>query len=160
MEQIKREKILKFVKEFVEKGKLLQLATLENDQPWVVSCWYTVDDDFTFYWISGQEARHTLELKRHNKVACTVTPHYSLEKLGQKVQSLSFEGVAEEVSGIKLENIYKNFVARWTLATRHINLDRIKKGLSGSRLYKVKATKLVWYDEINFPDDSRQEIVL
>ncbi len=137
----------------------MQLATVDNGQPWVINCWYTFDDEWNFYFISGQESRHTLELLKHNKVACTITPHYPLEKLGQKVQSLSFEGIAEEVSGFGLTDVFNNFTAKWKLAKNNISVENIKKGI-GSKLYKVKATKMVWFDEINFPDNPRQEINL
>jgi len=78
----------------------------------------------------------------------------------QKVQGLFFEGVVEEIGDISLVNVFNNFVAKWKLAINHINLDRLKKGAPGSKLYKARATKMVWFDEVNFPDDPRQEIVL
>ncbi|MFA6461671.1 MAG: pyridoxamine 5'-phosphate oxidase family protein [Candidatus Woesearchaeota archaeon] len=152
--------ILNYVREYLKKGKLMQLATVKKDQPWIINCWYTFDKDFNFYFISGQTSRHINELKNNPKVACSITPHYPLEKLGQKVQGLSFEGVAKEVSGFSLTEVFNNFVAKWKLAINHINLDRLKEGGAGSKLYVVKATKIVWFDQINFPDNPRQEINL
>ncbi|MBI2436731.1 MAG: pyridoxamine 5'-phosphate oxidase family protein [Candidatus Magasanikbacteria bacterium] len=160
MNTIQQQKVLKYVNEYLEKGKLMQLATVKDKQPWIINCWYTYDANLNFYFISGQTARHIKELKNNEKVACSITPHYTLEKLGQKVQGLMFEGIAEEVSGFSLTEVFNNFIAKWKLATKHINLDRIKKGGAGSKLYKIKATKIVWFDEINFPDNPRQEINL
>ncbi len=157
---IQKRDVLKHVREYAQNGKLMQLATADNNQPWIINCWYTFDDDFNFYFISGENARHVKELKNNKKVACSITPHYSLEKLGQKVQGLMFEGLAEEVSGFSLTEVFNNFTTKWKLATKYIDLDRLKKGGAGSKLYKVKAIKMVWFDEINFPDDPRQEIVL
>jgi uncharacterized protein YhbP (UPF0306 family) len=154
-----REKALKHVVDFLEKGKLMQVATAKDNQPWIINCWYTFDKDFNFYFISGTQRRHILELLENSKVACTITPHYILEELGQKVQGLHFEGVAEEVSGFGLTDVFNNFTAKWKIAKNHISIDKIKQGI-GSKLYCVKATKLVWFDEVNFPDNPRQEINL
>jgi uncharacterized protein YhbP (UPF0306 family) len=154
------QKVLKFAKEYIKKGKLMQLATVKDDQPWIVNCWYTCDDDFNFYFISGPNRRHSEELKNNPKVACSITPHYPLVELGQKVQGFMFEGIAEEVKGVSLTEIFNNFVTKWKLATKHINLKRLKKGGVGSRLYRVKATKIVWFDEVNFPEEPKQEINL
>ena len=159
MKNVEQKKALSYARGFVEKGKLMQVATSKEDQPWIINCWYTFDDDWNFYFISGTQRRHILELRDNPKVACTITPHYILEELGQKVQGLHFEGVAEEVSGFGLTDVFNNFTAKWKIAKDHISVDKIKQGLC-SKLYRVKATKLVWFDEINFPDEPRQEINL
>ncbi len=160
MNNIQQQKVLKYVNEYLRKGKLMQLATVKRGQPWIINCWYIYDDNFNFYFISGQSARHVVELKNNEKVACSIAPHYTLEKLGQKVQGLMFEGVAKEVKGSSLAEVFNNFVARWKFSTNYINLDRLKRGGAGSKLYKIKATKIVWFDEINFSNNPRQEIVL
>ncbi len=154
-----KEEVLQHVKEFVAKGKLMQLATCSDEQPWVINCWYTFDDDFNFYFISGTIRRHTKELIKNPKVAFTITPHYPLDKLGQRVQGVSFEGIAEEVSGFGLTDAFDNFTSKWELATKHISIANIKNGV-GSKLYKIRATKLTWIDEINYPHDSLYELDL
>ncbi len=50
--EISSAKILSLAKEFIQKGKLMQVATTNNNQPWVISCWYTFDDNLNFYFIS------------------------------------------------------------------------------------------------------------
>jgi len=40
-----KQKVLKYVQEYAEQGKLMQVATSENGQPWIINCWYTFDEE-------------------------------------------------------------------------------------------------------------------
>lgn len=149
----------KLIDEYLKEAKLMQLATAKDNQPWVASVWYAHDDNFTLYFISKHHRRHSGELKDNSKVAgAIVVPH---EDLGVKVKGIQFEGEASEVSLVELPKAFELYLKRFPKATDYLkSIQDIIADMTDHRLYKIKPSKIVLFDEVNFPDDPRQELDL
>lgn len=150
----------KLIEEYLKEAKLMQVATAAGNKPWVCSVWYVHDENFNLYFISRKDRRHSKEIKNNSEVAGTIViPHE--EGIGQKVRGIQFEGKAEIIGIGGLFKAYNLLKEKYPNVVKSIpTLDLIKKGSVLVRLYKIIPKTIVLFDEINFPDNPRQEFKL
>jgi len=160
MDEILREKdIENLVREYVDKGLLMQITTSNSGQPWIAHVWFSFDEKLRFYFISNRARRHSKEIRVSPRVACGIVhPHF--EGLGQKVRGLVFEGLAQEIgeASIDLDQAYSCYSSRWPNASSYIKKEDIIRDLTPVRFYRIAPTLFVLFDEVNFPDNPRQEL--
>ncbi len=143
----------KLVKEYLESARLMQVATSVADQPWACSVYFAFDDDFNLYWLSKPTRRHSKEIAQNEKVAGTVVlPHYP----GDKVRGIQFQGIAKELTGEEARAGLAVYSDRHGL--RQERIEAILERTDGHTCYRITPTLFVLFDEVNFPDDPRQEI--
>lgn len=145
--------------DYLKEAKLMSLATCNKDKPWAATVWFAFDDRLNLYFISQNFRRHVAEIKSNPSVAGTIAkPH---KDLGAKVTGVQFEGNANEVSILELPKIFKLFVKRFPNAKANIkSVKNIIENTIKTRFYKIKPVRYVLFDEINFPKNPRQELVL
>jgi uncharacterized protein len=145
------------VKYYLKEARLMQLATVSNNKPWICSVWFAVEDDFTIYFLSKRGRRHSLELSKNNNVAgAIVIP----QKPGEKVRGLQFEGTAERAMGDVLTAARECYVERYPSAAK-MPADVLREATpTSSTFYVIKPRMFVLFDEVNFPDSPRQEMVV
>ncbi|MBI2622017.1 hypothetical protein HYW66_00045, partial [Candidatus Microgenomates bacterium] len=126
---------------------------------WVATVWFTFDNDFNIYFISRHNRRHSQEIAENSSVAgAIVKPH---KTLGDKTQGLQFEGKCSQVKGRELIKAFSIFIKRYPNVVKFIKSARdVITGKTDHRFYKITPTAIVLFDEINFPDNSRQELKL
>lgn len=149
----------KLIEDYLKEAKLMTLATCDKDKPWAATVWFIFDDKLNLYFISQKQRRHSLELKRNPKIAGTIVfPH---EIFGVKVRGIQFEGEAYEASALELPNAYTLFAKRFPKVKENIkSVMDIIKNITRVRFYKIVPSRIVLYDEVNFPDNPRQELLL
>lgn len=144
------------LEEYVQAGKLMQLATLTADgSPALCHVWYACcfrPDRLCF--ISRPDRMHSVNICNDGRVAGGIV-HISLAGLGQVVRGVTFKGLAVELSATPGDALTR-FVQRWPQASKAITLDRPGAGLPASRLYEVRVTEWILFDEENFPNAPRQ----
>jgi uncharacterized protein YhbP (UPF0306 family) len=147
------------IKEYAAGGLLMQVTTCNSGQPWIAHVWYAFDEHMHFYFISNRARRHSKEIRVSSKVACGIV-HPHLEGLGQKVRGLTFEGLAQEIggAGTDLDEAYWCYSAKWPNTSSYIRKDDIIRDLTPVRFYRIQPTLFVLFDEVNFPDNPRQEL--
>jgi len=147
------------VAEYLEKARLMQIATSKNNKPWVATVWFAYDQEFNFYFTSRKSRRHSLEIKNNQNIAgAIVKPH---KTLGVKVQGLQFEGKAKEVGTGELVKAFSLYLKRFPMAVMHIKSTQdIINNLTEQRVYKIIPSKIVFFDEISFSKNPRQELNL
>ncbi|MCL5094167.1 MAG: pyridoxamine 5'-phosphate oxidase family protein [Patescibacteria group bacterium] len=155
-----RTKLEKLIREYLEKGTLMQVATVSNNQPWIASVWYSFDKNLNIYFISGNYRRHSEEIRNHSKVAGSIVQTKYMQELGQESRGLTFEGIAEELGVIDSLKAFENFFKRWPKATKYITKKSIREELTKVRFYKIKPSLIVLFDEVNYPENPRQELIL
>lgn len=152
--------IRKLIEEYLKEAKLMQVATSAGNKPWVCSVWYVHDENLNLYFISRKDRRHSQEIKNNSEVAGTIVIPHS-EGIGQKVRGLQFEGKAEMMGLGGLFKAYQLLKKKYPNIVKHIpSLELIKKGSILVRVYQIIPTTIVLFDEINFPDNPRQELQL
>ncbi len=127
--------IRELVKQVLEKGYLISLATVDDDGVWVADVIYVFDETFDIYWMSQENARHSQALLKNSQVAgaITVTTKPQEDDIG-----LQLEGRAEKIEG-----------DIWEIAIKH----RLKRGKpapikegealdAGESWYKLKPARI------------------
>lgn len=145
--------IKKLIRKYLETGRMMQVATAVDNQPWCCTVYFVADEKFNLYWISTPDRRHSKEIENNTKVAAAIAIKHVP---GKDVIGLQVEGDAELVkdtqeikSTMRIytdrynrdEEWYKDFVA----------------GKSGYKLYRIKPRLIVLFDEETFPDNTRKE---
>lgn len=148
----------KLIEDYLKEAKLMQLATCKDGKPWICSVWYVHDENWNLYFISRKNRRHSLELKENPHIAGTIVfPH--TKGSGEKVRGLQFEGEAFETKGEEIAYAKNLYEAKFDLAER-INLEELMDPDITYCYYIIRPSLFVLFDEINFPDNPRQEITL
>lgn len=82
-----------YVTEIMEDAYVLSLGVSDQDGPWVADVVYVHDADFTLYWISHPESRHSKAIEAHGVAACTIHASWAMDK----ERALQISGTAARV---------------------------------------------------------------
>ena len=88
--------VRELVREVLESGHLMSLATSDDRGVWVSDVIYVHDDQLSIYWLSQRNTRHSRAILKNNRVAATITvsPDSRAPNVG-----LPLTGTAEEIGG-------------------------------------------------------------
>lgn len=146
------------IEEYISEAKLMQIATSKDNKPWVATVWFVSDESLNLYFLSRESRRHSLELKQNQNVAGTIViPH--IIGSGQKVRGVQFEGIAERCNEAEIEKIHKIYMEKFPTA------ESVQKGTTQNlnataKFYTVHPKLMILFDEVNFPNQPRRELVL
>jgi uncharacterized protein YhbP (UPF0306 family) len=141
------------------RGALLHLATCSSDQPWTANCWYAADDDLSLIFLSRTSRRHSTEILANPRVAAGIVDIPAVEGLGQKVQCVTVQGIAEIVPADTLAGAYGVFRSRWPAVGEVASFESVLAQASDFALWRIRPVKFVLFDEVNFPAEPRRELV-
>ena len=96
-----------FVSDYLSKGKIMQLATLTDDQPYLCTVSYVYDEAGNLYWMSSKSSRHSIELTARPKTAVAIVPDPK-QKLGAQLT-----GIATLVDKDHLEEVHNLYAATY-----------------------------------------------
>lgn len=153
--QSMKKKIKSLIEEYLDKARLMQVATSKNSHPWACSVYFAYDDALNLYWLSQPLRRHSQEIRANEKVAGTIVlPHTP----GDDVRGLQFQGVAKELTQKKyIEHAMKFYAKRYGMDAKRVGA--IVENTDGHMCYVVHPTLYVLFDEVNFSDSPRQEYI-
>ncbi len=127
------EDIRQLIKEVLEKGYLMSLATMDSAGLWVSDVIYVHDDDLNIYWMSGLDVRHSKAIHSGSPVAGTIT----ISGQGEDNLGIQFEGIAEKIDGPRYDLTVKHFTKRKkTVPDSEVDV------LQGKSWYVVKPKKI------------------
>lgn len=145
----------KVIEKDIREARMMQVATSVNGQPWNCTVYYASDDALNLYWISMPDTRHSLELGMNSKVSVAIPVKFD----DMTVRGLSLEGTAEEITDAEIiKEKVKLYSDKFSRGDDWYK-DYIK-GNNPHKLYKIKPTKIVLFDRVNFPENDRQELML
>jgi hypothetical protein len=145
--------VIDLIRNYLKEAKLMQIATVNNDQPWACSVYFAYDDVFNLYWISTPSRRHSQEIEKNQRVAGTIVLSHTP---GDKVRGIQFQGIAQEGQDkTKTESAMKLYATRFTMSEDR--MQAIIEHHDNHVCYGITSTMLVLFDEVNFPDNPRQE---
>lgn len=143
-------------RDYVKNIKLMQLATTRNNQPWLCNVWFVMDENDHVYWISRDTRRHSQEIHDNPYVSCTFHQWFD-GGLGQAGQALIMAGHAEKLSGDACKKPYELYAARYPKILEFQTEQEFLQDQGDHYFYKLTPQEIVWWDEKNFPDQSRQK---
>jgi len=116
--------IKKLIQEVLDKGYLMSLATSDEGGVWVADVIYIYDEDFSIYWMSYPNVRHSQAILKNRKVAGTIT---ASEQSGEEL-GIQFDGIAERIDDPRFDLALKFYSKRKKLAPKET--DDILEGHS------------------------------
>lgn len=138
-------KVESLIRQYLPAVNVMQLATSVDGQPWICTVHFYSDESLNFYWSSNRDRRHSQDIEQNQNVACYVLVH---------------ENTSEEnyVIGISVEGTAKFVGTNVDVAVSQAYVNKLQKEADPSReFYSLKPTKIVLFDNKNFPDQARQE---
>lgn len=124
--------IQELIREVLEKGYLMSLATRDKGGVWVADVIYLHDDELNLYWVSDPTVRHSQALEHEAQVAVAITA----SGLGEPNLGIQLVGQAEKLSGSRPDLAKKHWAKR--NKPEPIPAD----WLEGDRWYQLKPTKI------------------
>jgi uncharacterized protein YhbP (UPF0306 family) len=142
----------RIIQEYLTTAQMMHIGTDRGNKPWVTTVYFAADIELNLYWLSRKSRRHSQDISKNPHVsAAIVLPH----NYGDKVRGVQIEGEARELLGVDADagrNIYKS--KYWIVE------DRIMTAAEGGDpqvCYQVRPTKILLYDEVNYPESPSQE---
>lgn len=120
------------IKEVLEKGYLMSLATQDDGGIWVADVIYIHDDELNIYWMSDPDVRHSQAILKNNKVAATIT----VSGPGEKNLGIQLEGAAGKINGARYDLAKKHYAKR-----KKIEPKEMDDVLQGDSWYVLKLSK-------------------
>jgi uncharacterized protein YhbP (UPF0306 family) len=143
--------------QYLDKFSTLQLATVDvdNDQPWVCTVRFVADEQHNLYWASLPTRRHSQEVEKHPKVACTIVVQ---NIIGEPVIGVQIEGTAiMQQPPIGNRSIPEKYASRFKRDQQWV--DDFVAGHTEHRLYKLTPSSIYLFDEKNFPGGQRRKVL-
>ncbi len=142
----------KLAKEYLKTIKIMQLATAENNKPWVCTVHFYADDDLKLWWSSQTTRHHSRHIDKNPLASATMLVH---ENTSEKdyVIAVTATGQASLVKDVP-EGIKQAYITK---------LDRpahLTPPNNMQEFYCLKPESIVVFDTKNFPRDPRQEFKL
>ena len=147
-----------FYRNYLKDVKLMQLATADNNKPWLCSVWYVVDDEDNIYWMSRKTRRHSIEIEANSHVAATFHKWFDKGLLEDPGQAVIISGQAEILSGEACRLPYDLYQKRYPRLNDFQSLDKFLNDEGHHYFYKLTPDEIIWWDEINFPNDPKQVV--
>lgn len=145
---------LELIRQYLPQGRMMQIATVSGDQPWICTVYFVEDDQLNLYWLSWPTRRHSQEIAANNKIAVAVPV-----KFDKPVVGVQAEGTAEVVTDKQVvADVMRRYVERYNSGQQFY--ERFAAGQNQHVLYKFTPSKFVLFDEVSFPSDGRKEISL
>lgn len=140
-------------REYLDSVKHMQLATVSNGQPWICTVYFVADEGNNLYWTSSRDRQHSIEILSDTKAAATIV------KDTENKQALQMSGIAEEVKDENLELVHNLYQSKF--GPKDYDLNDMKEHKSSGRSYWVfKPRVAMFWDEVNFPDQPKQQLDL
>lgn len=145
------------VKRYLPQVNIMQLATIDDGKPYLCTVHYYSDDDLNFYWISRSNRNHSQHIVKDPSVAAYVLVHENTQQ-ENFVIGISIVGTAELFSSQASKSIREAFIKKHNKPSDY--LDNVGSENDPEQFYRIKPSKIILFDNQNFPDEPRQEIKL
>jgi uncharacterized protein YhbP (UPF0306 family) len=141
------------LREYFENSKLMQLATVNDGQPWVCNVFFVTDEDNNIYWTSAKVRRHSKDIISNSITAATIV------RSENKKQALQITGKSYEVTLEDAERVNKLYGNKF--GQKQSRLEEVLANTPDGRAYYVLRPKTIFFwDEVNFPDAPKQQFEL
>lgn len=146
-----KEHIAKHLKE----ARVLQLATVSDNKPWICNVHFYADVELNIYWCSLPTTRHSLEIEKNPHVAIAIKIHED-SPAEKYVIGLSAQGTAEIITPEEMKKgSAKAYQQKFGDAKAFI--DKVIEGNDPHKFYKLTPYSFVLFDNKHFKGNPRQE---
>jgi len=142
------ETLKKYILSYLEKNRLMSLATSDGSKPWVSTVFFAYDTDLNIYFISVPNTRKITNLTKNPQVAIVINQS---QPAGELVQGLQIEGKAEKLDKEEEKEELEIYRKRYGWADDYLH---------DHELYKIKPEKVYYLDDEKFGAGGREELEL
>jgi len=139
----------KLILDHLKNANVMQLATAQNNQPWVCNVHFYTDEHLNLYWLSEPGRRHSQDIAANPKVAVAVLVSEEMPLIG-----VQLEGDAEQCDAADYVEVLHAYGKRHH---REAWAQAVIDGEGNNKLYKFTPRVLGLFDLKNFPKDPKQE---
>lgn len=139
------------LKEFLTTNKVMQLATVGENGPWICNLYFVIDEQNNIYWTSARKRQHSKEIIHNPKVAATIL-HDPVHKRSVQIVGEAFEVPLQDVE--RVNGLYAN-----KFGDKPTRLQEVLTNDPEGRAYWFLKPQIIsLWDEVVFPDAPKQEI--
>jgi uncharacterized protein YhbP (UPF0306 family) len=143
------------LRNFLKSQKALSIATYSGNL-WISNVYFACDDDLNFYFISPDNAKHSLQIKENGEVAFSTLwfdeSNYSNRK---GVQAKGHCSIIE--SDIEIRKAVKLLGEKFPQFKKEITFDWIKTNKFWSKVWVIKTKFLKFWNDELYGDDETEE---
>lgn len=143
-----------YIDEFLTLGSVMQLATSNENNPWISTVYYVADTQRNIYWLSLPERRHSQEIANNPHVAVAVAIKQDLPVIG--IQAAGSVEIVNDSAVIEI--ILASYIKKYDGAGKEFH-QRFVEGKNKHQLYKLTPDLLVLFDEAHFKEQPVQKII-
>jgi uncharacterized protein YhbP (UPF0306 family) len=143
----------RLIKEYLPTGKTMQVATTQDNQPWICTVYYVADELQRLYWLSLPTRKHSKQLANNDKVAIAIAI-----KADKPVIGIQARGCAEPVTDLgEVKHVMQLYTNKYDGAGKDF-YDNFVEGTNEHVMYRFTPDMFVLFDEVDFESiESRQE---
>jgi len=130
--------------------KMMQIASVSGDQPWICTVFFVADDQQNLYWLSTPARRHSREIADNNKTAIAIAVKSDWPIIG--IQSEGLSTVVKDPEIVK--KVMGEYVKKYGQGADFY--DNFVAGTNQHDLYKFTPKSFILFDEVNFSGNPRQ----
>ena len=138
------------VKKYLARGRMMQIATVDGDQPWVCTVYYVEDEKQNLYWLSLPSRRHSREIAKHSKVAVALPIKFDKNPI-IGIQAEGTAGVVTEAD--EVAKVMKKYVQKYNAGKDFY--ENFVAGKNQHHLYKFTPSQYYLFDETSFSDGQK-----
>lgn len=146
-----QEQVKEDIFKFLNSHGVMTLATSEDNQPWVCTVYYGMDDNMNFYIVTHPDTKHGQHFEKNKKVAFNV--FHSHQKYADLKQGVQGMGEIEEVKDII--HITQALMLWHKLNSQSeikITPQEILEKVNGSKVYKITPNYFKYFNEELYKD--------
>lgn len=143
--------VSELVKQHLGAQRMMQIATTQNDRPWICTVFFVADGQQNLYWLSAPTRRHSQLIANNPKIAVAVPVKFDWPVVG--IQSEGTATIVQDAGEVK--SVMDNYVAKYDKGQDFY--DNFVNGTNQHQLYKFTPETFVLFDEVNFAGNPRQE---
>lgn len=112
------EKPDKRISEFIAEHHVMNIATVENNQPYIAHCYYVfLEEENAFVFTSDKETKHAQQFIKNKNLAAGIA--LETKTIG-KIRGLQITGIVEEAEGHWLSKSKKVYLKAYPFALLHL----------------------------------------
>lgn len=151
--------IREHISQFLHQNAIMTLAVSENNQPWVCTLYYGIDDDLNMYIVSDPNNIHGKVIAKNSKIAFNIFDSH--QPITQPKTGVQGKGTIQLVKGLK-ENA--KGLKLWHQANpgieANITVKDLLKKVTDTRVYKITPTYLKFFNKQLYGSDEYGIITL
>lgn len=139
--------------QYLSAARVMQIASADNNVPWICNVYYVVDNQLNIYWLSYPDRKHSRDIAVNPHMALCVAVKQDVPVIG--VQAIGTGEVVDRA--VLVAKVLPLYIQKYGLGKQF--LQNFRRHNNKHMLYRFVPKKFMLFDELNFGMDNVQEII-